>query len=83
MTNTLRIPRRAQAGVTLVELMVSLLLGLVITGGVVQIFVANRATYAFNEGLARVQENGRSAIDALNFNVRMAGFYGCLYETTY
>jgi type IV pilus assembly protein PilW len=67
-----------QLGVTLVELMVSLLLGLLVTGGVIQIFVSNRATYAFNEGLARVQENGRSALDALAYNVRMVGFFGCL-----
>lgn len=69
---------RKQLGVTLVELMVSLLLGLLVTGGVIQIFLSNRATYAFNEGLARVQENGRSAIDALAYNVRMVGFFGCL-----
>lgn len=73
---------RSQAGVTLVELMVALLLGLIITSGVIQIFISNRATYAFNEGLARIQENGRSAIDALTYNVRMSGFLGCLSAAT-
>lgn len=77
-TRNSRIGRRKQLGVTLVELMVSLLLGLLVTGGVIQIFLSNRATYAFNEGLARVQENGRSALDALAYNVRMVGFFGCL-----
>lgn len=76
--HSLQLPTRKQRGVTLIELMVSLLLGLLVTGGVIQIFLSNRATYAFNEGLARVQENGRSAIDALAYNVRMVGFFGCL-----
>jgi type IV pilus assembly protein PilW len=73
---------RSQHGVTLIELMVSLVLGLLVTSGVIQIFIANRATYAFNEGLARLQENGRFSLDALNFNVRMAGYFGCLSGTT-
>ncbi len=77
-----RLTLSGQRGVTLIELMVSLVLGLLVTSGVIQIFIANRATYAFNEGLARLQENGRFSLDALNFNVRMAGYFGCLSETT-
>jgi type IV pilus assembly protein PilW len=70
--------RFAQRGVTLIELMVALVLGLLLMAGAVQIFVSNRATYAFNEGFSRLQENGRYALDTLNFNVRMAGHLGCL-----
>lgn len=72
--------RSRQRGVTLVELMVALLLGLVLTGGFIQVFMSNRVTYQFNEGLSRLQENGRFAIDTLNFRTRMAGYYGCLSE---
>jgi type IV pilus assembly protein PilW len=64
--------------VTLVELMVSLVLGLLITGGVLQVFAANRASYEFNDGLSRLQENGRFALDTLNYRLRMAGYFGCL-----
>ncbi|MBN1238035.1 MAG: PilW family protein [Gammaproteobacteria bacterium] len=73
---------RQQRGVTLVELMVALVLGLVLTGGAIQIFVGNRTTYAFNEGLSRLQENGRFAVDTLNYRVRMAGYFGCLPDIT-
>lgn len=73
---------RRQRGVTLVELMVAMLLGLVLTGGAIQVFVSNRTTYAFNEGLSRLQENGRFALDTLNFRVRMAGYFGCLPDIT-
>lgn len=72
----------AQLGLTMVELMVALLLGLLLTGGAIQVFLANRATYEFNNGLQRLQENGRFALDALAYNVRMAGFLGCLSSVT-
>ena len=78
--DTVRI--RGQRGVTLVELMVAMLLGLVLTGGAIQVFVSNRTTYAFNEGLSRLQENGRFAVDTLNFRIRMAGYFGCLPDIT-
>src|SRR5690606_29784673 len=70
--------RPRQRGVTLVELMVAMLLGLILTGGAIQVFIGNRAAYDFNEGLARLQENGRFAIDSLSFRTRMAGYFGCL-----
>lgn len=70
--------RRRQQGLTLVELMVAVVIGLVLTGGAIQVFLANRAAFAFNEGMQRVQENGRFALDTLMFNTRMAGYLGCL-----
>jgi type IV pilus assembly protein PilW len=70
---------RHQRGVTLVELMVALVLGLVITGGVLQVFAANRASYEFNDGLSRLQENGRAALETLSHRVRLAGYYGCVW----
>jgi type IV pilus assembly protein PilW len=72
--------RRAQLGVTVIELMVALLLGLLLTGGAIQVFVSNRATYGFNEGFARVQENGRFALDTLSYHARLAGYLGCLSD---
>src|SRR5690606_17594279 len=48
----------------------------------IQIFLSNRAAYAFNEGLSRLQENGRFAMDTLSFHARMAGYLGCLSEVS-
>lgn len=70
---------RRQSGVTLIELMIAMLLGLLVTGGAIQIFISNRTTYAFNEGLSRLQENGRFALDTLGFRIRLAGHFGCLW----
>ena len=64
-------------GFTLVELLVAMVISLIITIGVVQIFSANRATYQLDEGLARAQENGRFAMEFLAQDIRHAGYFGC------
>ncbi len=75
-------PMRCQRGMTLIELMIALVLGLILIAGVIQIFIANRATYAFNEGLARIQEHGRFALDHIAHTTRMGGYVGCLRDIT-
>jgi type IV pilus assembly protein PilW len=72
--------RRHQHGMTLVELLVALSLSLFLIGGIVQVFAGNRATFAFNEGLGRIQENARFTLDHIAFNARMAGYSGCLAD---
>jgi len=69
---------RRQGGMSLVELLVALSLSLFLTAGIVQVFASNRATFAFNEGLGRIQENARFSLDHIAFNARMAGYSGCL-----
>lgn len=69
--------RSISRGFSLVELMVAITIGLIITIGVVQIFSANRATYQLDEGLARAQENGRFALEFLTQDIRHAGYLGC------
>jgi type IV pilus assembly protein PilW len=71
---------RGERGMSLVELMVAMALGLVLTVGMTQVYLGNRATYAFNDGLSLIQENARFAIDHVADNVRMAGFRGCLSD---
>jgi len=68
---------RSENGVTLVELMISLVIGLLILAGVTSVFFASRTTYTYNETLSRIQENGRLALESLSFDIRMAGFFGC------
>jgi type IV pilus assembly protein PilW len=70
--------RVLEGGVTLVELMIAMTLGLVLTAGVIQVFIGNRTTYALNEGLAWIQENARFTLDYMANHTRMAGYMGCL-----
>ena len=64
----------------MVELMVALLLGALITTGIVQMFSSNQENYQVLTGQARMQENGRFAMSFLTRAVRMAGFTGCYSE---
>lgn len=65
---------------TLVELMVALVLSLFLVGGIIQIFIGNRVTFAFNEGLSRIQENARFSLEHMAYTSRMAGYSGCLND---
>jgi type IV pilus assembly protein PilW len=69
--------RRNQLGLTLIELLVALVMGLVLLGGVVTVFIANKQTYKYQESLARLQENGRFALELMARDIRGAGYTGC------
>ena len=65
------------SGFTLLELMISIAIGLVIIGALSFLYVGSRGAYRVNESLARVQETGRLALDFLQEDVRAGGFLGC------
>lgn len=69
--------RRAQRGLSLVELMISITIGLIVLGALTYIFVGSRGAYRVNENLARVQETGRFALDYIAQDLRMTSFAGC------
>ncbi|MBN1141251.1 MAG: PilW family protein [Deltaproteobacteria bacterium] len=69
-----------QAGIGIVELLVALTIGLILMGGIFQVFVGSTTTYSFTEDLSRLQENGRFALHILKREVREAGFLGCLQD---
>lgn len=75
-------PAATWRGFSLVELMVAITLGLIITAAVTQIFVATRSAYTLEEGLSRTQENGRFAMEFLTQDIRMAGYSGCVGNLT-
>ena len=76
-------PRQGQAGLTLVEMMVAMAVGLILLAGVVQIFASNKQTYRIQDATSRLQENGRFAVDMLRRDIRMAGFWGCNSNITH
>ena len=57
--------------------MVSITIGLILMAGVLSIFLSSRVTYFANERTARLQENGRVALDLVTHDVRSAGYQGC------
>lgn len=69
--------RYSQKGLSLIELMVAMLIGLILIAGIGNIFIDSKRTYSFQQGLARIQENGRMALEFLGRDIRMAGYTGC------
>jgi type IV pilus assembly protein PilW len=68
---------RLAAGVSLVELMISLVLGLLVVGAALTVFISNKQTYAATESLSRIQESGRIAFELMTRDLREAGGTGC------
>ena len=68
---------KQEAGLTLIELMVSMVLGLVIISGILSVFSTNREAFRTNENLARMQENARTAFDFMARDLREAGTNPC------
>jgi len=63
-------------GVTLIELMVSLVIGALLIAGAVTVYMHSRNTYRVTETAARLQEVARYALDTIEPDVRLAGFWG-------
>ncbi|SEG76880.1 PilW family protein [Marinobacterium lutimaris] len=66
--------RSVEKGFTLIELMVSLTIGLFIILGVLVVYVGGLRSYAVNDALSRVQENGRFALEFLSRDVRQTAY---------
>lgn len=66
-----------QSGLSLIELMIALVVGLILMAGVVSIFLSSRKSYGINSAVGRIQENARAAMNFIRHDVRMAGYMGC------
>ena len=65
-----------QRGMTLVELMVSMVLGLFLMIGATSVYTQGRQNYQSTEIVARIQENIRFAFEVLEADIRLSGFWG-------
>lgn len=75
--------KRRSQGFGLIEIMVALALGLVVSFGVVQIFIAARTTFSSQNSAARLQEDARFVLSKMIQELRMTGMYGCLGSDSY
>lgn len=74
--------QRRQRGLSLIELMVALVLGLLVSVGIVTLFGATGKTNRIQASLARLQENGRYAITRINDDLRMGSGQYCSNTTS-
>lgn len=63
-----------QVGLSLIELMVAMLIGLFLILGVTQIFINNQTSYLFQQSQLGNQENGRFSLAILNQELLKAGY---------
>lgn len=69
-----------QSGFSLIELMISSVIGLLILLAVSRAYIATTKAYTLNEGSGRIQENARLALESIQRDVRMAGYMGCVND---
>ena len=67
-----------QKGLTLVEILIAMVIGLFLLAGIIQVYIGNRVTFAFTSALAEAQENGRFALDTMSQDLRLASVWGCV-----
>ncbi len=63
-----------QAGFNIIELMVAITISLVLLAGVAQLFLSSKASHNVQNGMGRLQENARFALDALASGIAKAGY---------
>lgn len=68
---------RKQHGLTLIELLVAMTLGLVLIGGVLSVVITTRQTLRVNENLAHMQESARFSFELMAREIREAGLVPC------
>ena len=64
-------------GFSLVELMVAITLALIVTAGVMSVFIGSRSAYQSTAGVAAVSDSGRFALNFLESAVRDSGNMAC------
>lgn len=65
-----------QRGFTLVELMIAGLLGLILTAGMIQIFIGSSQTFRVQRAISEVLDKGRTATNFIASEIENAGFGG-------
>jgi type IV pilus assembly protein PilW len=65
-------PKHQQYGFTLIELMVSLSIGLILVAVAVQLFVSGQVNYKIQQAASTVQDSGVFGLNAVTKNIRLA-----------
>jgi len=80
-SHRMKSPDRTQGGLSLVELMIAITLGLLITAGVIAFYLQSKRNFTEDEQIARMQENARVAMDILARDLEMVAFWGGMTDS--
>lgn len=70
-------PKFRQQGLSVVELMVSLVISMAVVAGSVQVVVSSKKNFVDQDEVTFIQTNARFALDLIAKDIRMAGYMGC------
>jgi type IV pilus assembly protein PilW len=78
--NLRRIKRsgRAQQGVTLIELMIALLIGLALLAGIGYVYLQGKQGFRVQDNRSRLQEDARTVFSTISRDILSGGFFGCM-----
>ncbi len=65
---------RKNAGVTLIELLIASIIGVISTAAAVELYVSQHKNWLMQENLSDQQQNGRAGVDEIAAKCRMAGY---------
>ncbi|MEM7283655.1 MAG: PilW family protein [Pseudomonadota bacterium] len=68
--------RSKQTGVSLIELLITLVIGTILMAGAMRVFQQSKNAYRVNESSSRLQENARFAMDTLDPDIRLSSNWG-------
>ncbi len=68
--------RRGSQGFSLIEFMIAMLLGTILIGGAISVYLASKRSYIEVEQVAGLSENGRFSLRIINDSLRHIGFFG-------
>jgi len=74
--------RFSMVGMSLVELMIAMTLGLAVVAAVGWVYLGTSKAYRTQDALARLQEGARYAFEVIGNDLRMTGTTGCSYRTS-
>lgn len=71
-----RTARASSRGMTIVELLVAMVIGLFLVGATYSMYLAYQRAYTVTDQVSRMAENGRFALHLVSSDIRLAGFFG-------
>jgi len=66
--------RSGGRGVSLIELLIAMVIGIVVLGAMYGVFISQNKTFGNQEQIVEMQQNARAAMDMMVREIRMAGY---------
>src|SRR3569833_2725556 len=82
MTANYRLIKKRPSGMTLVELLVALTMGLLVIAGIGQIYTAATRSYEIHSSMSRLQDVGRYSIETITRDIQLDAYCVLSYMKT-